>query len=278
MNRFDYAPRYDERQLAEDSFLAERRLKDRENWTDATGDYSLPFSVDQQVDLTDRSDITELRGSEKTLFNAMKKIIQRRKSENISGPAVFLDFGGMWGTTWMRLAHQFEDEIARGEVCFVVTNLHLDPNKQDINQETLPDETKAVVQKFGHLVHFVQANAEELANFPPLKLPNGKEILVQNHITLIHELNTIKHSKIPDVVLPTLGKYLEPGGVFLFGSHRTDDAPLLADEMTQAVNAAFQFGEENLSNMGLIKLGIPKNRSNYLAFSSRADSAQLFRP
>lgn len=134
------APRYNERWTADAQHISDLRSDpEGEDWSIGSGFYFHQFYPDR-ASVLPKKDNNELLGTEAVLYEAMKKILDKRKKAGKSGPAIFLDFGGMWGKSWLRIASKFSKEIARGEACFVVSNISLDPSQALPSSELFDQE------------------------------------------------------------------------------------------------------------------------------------------
>ncbi|HWA52344.1 MAG TPA: hypothetical protein VG895_04810 [Patescibacteria group bacterium] len=272
--KYETAPKFLERRQADRIHIAEIRKDERpEDWSIGVGDYFSPFSDKQKLVFPPRKDTSELLGTEITLYEAMKKIIDRRTHDKVADPAIFLDFGGMWGTTWGRLANKFKNEVEDGKVCFVVSNIQLNPKLSLPDSESFNEGTIDAVNKYRHLVNFIQCDANELSGIK-IMLPNGNVISLNNHLALIHEKMALTHGSIPDTDLPTLAENLEEGGILMFASDtmhtNIPERNLLQDE----INKAFVVGKKNLQKLGYKDQNI-RNECGYKIYSKK-ESRLLF--
>jgi len=153
---------------------------------------------------------TERPGNfEDFIYNRLREI------KNIkSGPVVFVDFGGVQSLTTLRTALKFKDEIKRGEIVFVVTNLAADKDEviSYIKRAKYGAEEKWILEAMDY-VHYVQADAVELAELK-ITLPNNEEININGNIDFLHESSSITpHGLANDRDFDILGTALSDYGL-----------------------------------------------------------------
>lgn len=269
----ELASRFNERRDLDKRHVQETRNKKEEGWGAGTGDYFLPFSKEQPMVFPPRKDQSELIGTEIVLHKAMEKIVSERKSLGKSGPAVFLDLGGMWGESWLRLADKFRDQIASGEVVFVVSNIYLDPSVQETDSKYHAKPTIETVALFKDLVTYVNGDVSELKN-TKIKLKSGQEISLDKNISLIHETMALLHTSIPEVDIPNLASMLDSDGVLMYSSDAMHSNVAERENYKEDINQGFKLAEVNLKNMGMKKLEVPNN--GYKIYSASTHSVKYF--
>lgn len=271
--KLELASKFRERQDLDKWHVQIVRDRKEEGWGVGTGDYFLPFSSEQRMVFPPRKDQSELMGTEIVLYGVMEKIINERKSLGLTGPAIFLDLGGMWGESWLRLADKFRDQISSGEVCFVVSNIYLNPSEQstDVNYHTQP--TIETVGLYKDLVTYVNGDATELKKIK-IKLKSGKEVELDKNVSLIHETMTLLHTSVPEVDIPSLASMLDSNGVLMYSSDSMHSNVAEREKYREEINKGFKLAEVNLKNMGMKKLDIPNN--SYKIYSGRSESVGYF--
>lgn len=184
--------------------------------------------------------VEDLVGVETILYDNIAARLREKKKTGRKDPVLAVDFGGMFGASWCRLAANFENEIKAGELSLIVTNLALDlPEWGSVqglyseNQRALPISKgdAEVIDRYRHLVTYISADAEEV-----MQRFGGK-------VDILHEDNAIMHSVIPEEDMQFLASALRNDGVLMMGSmepetHSYEDIP----QMPQLVKSAFTQG------------------------------------
>lgn len=111
-------------------------------------------------------------------------------------PIVALDIGGGMGTTMLRLAGHFRQEIADSQLAVVVTNLASSPTAY------LDGLVKAsyyrLYNELSKDVHFVSTTFSDLPE-QDVVLPNGQPLALKGNVALAHErLSLTSWSKVPE--------------------------------------------------------------------------------
>lgn len=173
-------------------------------------DYSLTDEERRDAEMFDKLDPPERPGNFENFINERLKQLLEIKKE----PIIFVDFGGVKGITTLRLAHNFKKEVESGRIVFIVTNLSAD--KQTIQKmfesESYYSKTPWLQEGF-QLTHYIQADAEELAN-SNIKINENTNISLKGNIDFIHEANAISaHGLANDKDFTILGQNLSDFGI-----------------------------------------------------------------
>src|SRR3989338_8028207 len=99
----------------------------KQRWTNL-GEYSKHtiFSTFEAGFVGERKDPYELLGVEIVLQKQIQAALFQKEQENDTSPVVVVDFGGMYSTSWLRLAESLRSLVESGRVVFVTTNIAYD--------------------------------------------------------------------------------------------------------------------------------------------------------
>src|SRR5262249_2382292 len=129
--------------------------------------------------------------------HALRMQIEMRLREKADKPVIAVDFGGMWGVSFLRLAHRFAKEIDSGELVLVVTNLshHMPEPIEALREhrgfkEALSESEQALVLEQHHRVAWLQADARELLG-AKVVLRDGRSIPLHGNVDLVHEFKAL---------------------------------------------------------------------------------------
>lgn len=214
--------------LAERTKKARKEKSDFRNseefWKIGFGDYGKAPSEG-----SDFSELLEKRkealaGIEKGLLERVLTILKIKEKAGEDSPAVMIDFGGMYGLSFLKIAAVLERRkqyISQGKIAVVVTSLEFTP---EYGLETagkgyndITDEEKDVVENYRHLVHYIKSDAAELRH-QKITLPNGEVIPLHQNIDVLHEDFALAHGKKNDVDLPLIARSMSPYGTIFLGS------------------------------------------------------------
>jgi hypothetical protein len=240
-----------------------------EVWTKAWGEYSTFYDDDRGWRETEskRSEVGELWGFEKVL---LANINSKLKTATQDHPVIVLDFGGMFGLSFMRVAKMLEVSVSEGKLRMLVTNL----NKPTENLERVefPRAIKEFIAQNKHLLEYISADAGELQK-KKISSKTGREIPLKGNIDFIHESFALEHGMQNDVDLPVLGSMLNEGGIF-FTQLRADGVhpvPGLSPTEEEARQEAHRIGFNSLTDMGLKKI-TTRRKSTYRIFRGEKSS------
>lgn len=259
--------------LIEDGMLKTKKEEQgTENWTHGEGSYSHPFfSLEKTTDIRspriERVSAEQLIGTEKLLFDV---ILSRVKENRTTDPIMAMDFGGMLGLSFVRIAKALEMKgryISEGRVVLVVTNLVLDMDKpyQDLRPYIEMDTSNRVfLNDNKHLVHYLRADAAALRE-QAINLPNGREVRLQGAVHVLHEHDALTHGIINDLDLPQLASVMAPRSVFFLDAKDLHPFPELGDKLNAARQKAHEVGVRDLRLNGMHALPLPES-ANYNVF------------
>lgn len=209
-------------------------------WGFANGDYSKPvFSsdygtptftgVDNHLYRKENEKDTPI-GIEKSISMAVAELL----TKSVKRPIVVMDFGGGIGTTWCRLAKEFEAEVKKGNLIFVVTNQEkgFDVKLALENNYTHTSEAgdKAVVEYAlkNNLIKYIEAeptgnDTPDVKSLRQFKLQHqGKFIPLIGNVDLINSRMSLIHSLIPEIHYPRVFELMSDQGTFIDQSFSAD--------------------------------------------------------
>lgn len=194
-----------------------------------------------------------LRGVERRIYDGVKERLKFKY------PVVIVDFGGMYGLSFMKIANVLEEEglISNGMVKVVITNLNFDPNLHSVD---IGVERRTFFEANKHLVHFVNADARELYKMKVDTL--GGTLGLRGKLDYIHEDFALSHGNLNDVDWYLLGKMLSQGGELISGS--ADPKYMHANLAGNGIDyrlrqRAHRLGLRNLARLGLRVVGMSKS-------------------
>lgn len=206
----------------------------------------------------------KLSGVELSLDHQIDFLMAHRAADKNYRPVVAVDFGGMLGYSFVKLAKKHEKEIAQSKLALAVSNLAYDVDKELKNYDI--DAYKNDFRIFPYcfvkanraLIHFILSDAAELRS-RSLSLPDGTNLLLKGNIDILHEKHALEHGIKDDVDFPLLGKTLSENGVILLGSGwdpygdpiRGFGAPRDPNDPFQGSGNPFRLGLDNLRKLGL---------------------------
>lgn len=236
----------------------EERARSREKgefWDKSLGDYSaFPFAWSEPI--AERKTRYEIIGVERWLKSHALRVLEAKRRNGDSSPVIVVDFGGMFGMSFARLALDMQDMVRRGDVVFVVTNLGFSPWKGleliGAGYDKIAAEEVELVQRVlqENLVHYVQADASELRQ-KSVKLPDGTKLPLQGHIDILHEKTALAHGSKNDVDLPLLARSLSDYGTLWFGSTELHARFDISEDSETVRGRAHELGKANLQREGL---------------------------
>ena len=225
----------------------------------------LPMQPDQEAGILNG---VELRGVEPSLRRFLLKVLEYKKRDGIDAPVIALDFGGMYGISWIKLAKAMEAFVKQDQVVFVVTNLTVNPGSVPEEQARAARIGRAGDSQYNdffirnrHLVHFVELDSEGLRG-KQILLPKKGRLQLFGNIDLIHEQATLGNSHIPDFDLAELGTSLSPYGIMLLDSNEGNTKVRESE--------AIKIGLENLQKRGLMKIILGNDKSYQLFATPKA--------
>lgn len=266
------APKFNERARQAAEYKASVR-EQGEMWKVGYGDYELDVLA---APPERRRDPFQLLGMERRLARQLEGMLERGRQgpDGAPRPVVAVDFGGMYGLTFLRLAAHFADRIDRGELVLAVSNLgfRLDDALGSVGKglNELSKSEAEVIEAQRHRVHYLHADAEELLD-AQVTLPNGEPLTLGGNVDVLHEDMAICHGHRNDVDLAFLGDALSDKGVCFLGSTSTHFGR--GDEALR--KEAHQRGMENLAARAP---RVPVGRQKYAVFARdprEADVAPL---
>lgn len=154
----------------------------------------------------------------------VKELLDLKKQD----PVIVLDIGGSLGNSWIKIASEFEHEIAEGKVAFVVSNLKQTPeeiaalHRLDIQTRFkrmqngisdglgegyyVQDDTK-LMQIQNELparrrkVHYISGSLADLPN-TFIRLTDGRSVCLENNVDLLHESYSVTAwGMVPEITL-----------------------------------------------------------------------------
>lgn len=212
----------------------------------------------QSRTIPENYDGTQLIGTELTISH----MIENRLAQ-ATQPFIVLDWDGMAGMSWFRLAARYEREVKKQQIVFVVSNTGYDQNhinqlmERDARQpiETLSEhisrQEMEYIRHYRDLVIHVQATPAQLFT---MSLPLGKRALpLLGNVGIIHEAHgMMEHSRIPSLQLPVVLSLLDRYGIFLsstvstIGSFRQDHYLSANAELRRTLRIMEQQGMERV--------------------------------
>lgn len=307
--QWEMAPRLAERVRLAREVKNEMRKKGEADWDIRTGLYEDPvFEVMGEYQSPDG-----LTQPERLLKDQALRTLHKKREAGDLSPVVMLDFGGMWGLSFISIAQQLEKEgqyISRGDIVLVVSNLAFTPGQgidQAISQKPswwgswlhpifalfkeMPAEhiqrdlfyldkyldsiREALERRF---VHYVVSDAAELKR-QTITLPDGREISLNGAIDIIHERTTLGHGIQTDADMVSLERVLSRWGVLISGSlnlfiYTDRDTP----EMHRDREHAFGAGKRNLMRSGMQYHIMPHPEAPTYEIFSKPDAPPIEKP
>lgn len=234
---FPLGPKYLERRDIDRSFKNGIASKESEGlYQMLEGEYILPFNDTQSYLFSEELFNKELIGTEVVLDRIIDGFTKSKLDSN--DPLVFVDFGGMLGSTWCRLAYKYRKYIESGEMKFIVTNLNFSREKieEAVNMENKRDPVaQEIIDAFNlgkGLVEYQNADSKTL-----WEKYKGK-------INILHEKHTLMHSLQPDMDLLLLSQCIHTNGLMLYDSsysHPSDRN----ENLRKDVDLSFDYGFGN---------------------------------
>lgn len=251
-----------------------RAQTDPELWQQCRGDYGR-FSLFYDDDLMiERKEVQELVGFEQTLERLIFDMRSTKDELGDPSPVIFLDFGGMFSLSSLRIAHseRIRALIESSRVAIVVSNIHmisphdslehrLHKNTYSWRGETFSDKEAEFMRNAFRYVHYINADAAELGK-KRIYLPDGTEVFLHNHLDIVHESESLRHSIKTDVDLPLIYRELDPDGIFFLGSNITD---IDIDQRSDIHDT----GKQNLIRMGAHQLEFEKPHRYEIYYKGR---------
>lgn len=193
------APHYDERRAAQLAYESHGT----EVYTYVSGDYA-PTDVFGRETIPLADGLGCLSGVEVFMANHLRGRLEDPARKR---PVVGLDVGAGFGTTAMRLAVHFKDEIEGEELIVAVTNLAASPDgyagrhgiRADILRlrEATEDNVRHISAPFSGLVRQV------------VSLPGGTTLPLKGNVDLLHERYSLTAwSQTPETDIPQVGELL----------------------------------------------------------------------
>lgn len=167
--------------------------------------------------------------------NYLPRLIGRLlRNSKTDKPVVLLDMGGGAGQTWREVAVSFEEEVKRGKLAFVVSNLAW----------PLTEGEK--------LVNFIDSTFHTIVK-KTIILPNGEVLPLKRNVDVVHESQSlVRWSQIPELDIPSITRLLSDCGSYYISAPTTPckytPAENQEDNWRQRVTAmtqAFRWLQEN---------------------------------
>ncbi len=244
----EYAPRYDKRRATHIVSRDHGRLQGKECWPIRGIRYDGGLAKECPASVNENG--VTLEGIESVIYKQLMNVLAEKKGNCIDS-VIALDFGGMYGIPFIRLAKSTEDLVRRGKIAYVVSNLIFNPaimsdeEVRSFSGLNHSDYNNFFLKNRG-LVHFITSDADELKSIK-INLPNKGIIPLYKNIDIIHEDNALGKSQLLDSDLPALGESLSPQGVFFLGDR---DANLTINPR------AFKLGVRNLLQGDIRKVNL----------------------
>lgn len=146
------------------------------------------------------------------IVNRIKQLLSSNKGK----PLVFIDFGGQMGYSTIKLSNFFESEIKDGRLILIVTNLvdNYETVKSYYQRESDAEE-RQLFEKNSSLVHFLQADAQDLQAME-IEDYTGNKIPIKGNTSIVHELGSIsRFGRLNDVDYPLLANILSRDGLIM---------------------------------------------------------------
>jgi len=86
----------------------------------------------------------ELIGVELTYADCINQLLEKKEEDD--NPLIILDIGSMYGISWYRLAHHFQEEIKDGKLTFLATSLGANIDELLENSEKRQEEKRHLKQ------------------------------------------------------------------------------------------------------------------------------------
>lgn len=229
-----------------------RKTGKLEYWPINTGRYKNGLTIATPEPVTVNG--VELEGMEIVMHRQLMNVLEAKAKDQADTPAVALDFGGMFGISFLKLALAAQDLIRDGKVAFAVSNLDFDPSTLTEDEVKKPKKALGSTRydKFffqnKHLVHFIISDAEELKD-KVLHLSNGRRLSLSGNIDLIHEHSAIGKSDFLETDLPMLGLTMSPYGILLLGG----------EALSVPKYGAYKSGISNLMQTGVRQMELGKD-------------------
>lgn len=222
----DLGKRVEDERAAKDTF--KETTPGKEMWTQERGLYFKFLETDPQPEkLRTPEGLTNV---EQWLMHHILRTLEAKREAGNNSPVLVLDFGGMFGLSFARIAKKLEDEhqlISSGQVVMVVTNLKFDleeglasvRSKQRDLAFLFSEEDHKLLQEVHSrsLVHYLQTDAQKLRRLS-VPLPDGKQLLLHGNIDIVHESYVLAHGHINDVTLPLIAESMSDFGTLFLGS------------------------------------------------------------
>ncbi|MDO8660401.1 MAG: hypothetical protein Q7K43_00790 [Candidatus Woesearchaeota archaeon] len=266
----ELAPKFVERKSKHlnerDSARASGRL---EGWPVRGISYGGGITRDEPKPLTINGVVLE--GMESVIYWQVMSLLAEKERNPVEMPVIALDFGGMYGLPFIKLAKATEESVRQSKLVYVISNLLFNPSKlsdcESLKGLNYPEYDDFFLQNKNQ-VHYLVLDAEELRT-AKVNLQNGRCVPLFGNIDLIHENNALGKSQLLDLDLLLLGNSLSPYGVFFLG----DNDP------NNTVNPiAFKIGKRKLLRSGVDQIDFgatarydvyarPKAPTSFLRFS-----------
>lgn len=171
-------------------------------------------------------------------------------------PLILLDIGGGMGTTWTRMAYDFQTEVELGLVAFVVSNLGRNPLEIADDRELELDDDH-ILKKGRPLVHHLISPFYNLKN-KLITLPNGRKVLLKGNTQIVHEnLALTSWSKTADTDAANIAELLTPKGVYAVPKANIEQPGDDIDKRTQRLrDMAIERGHQTLEEQGLRRVTV----------------------
>ncbi len=189
-------------------------LEGEYRWGNSLGDYSSDRTVYGQSREPLMINGILLEKHELFTYDQLSNLLIEKRGDQ---PVMALDIGGGAGKSWSKLALAYEDDVKKGNIAFVVSNLAA--NQEDQLANHYKGYTRDVVErkegelltaKDKNLVHFLTGNLNHIRN-QSITLPNGRVIPLRNNVNLAHEeLSITVWSHTPDLDILKIGRLLSP--------------------------------------------------------------------
>lgn len=252
-----------------------------EDWTYNSGNYRTPFGGDEHLSTSE--DNGELVGMERTVRDQIVETHIDKKRKN-KGPVVAVDFGGMFGMSFNRIAHDLGKLIDKKEVVLVVTNLTdrvagLVAKKKIPRQGyrvgsmkgLVPEEAELIEQNWGlGRVRYLTTDGRKLRK---VRIDSGNgEMALGEKVDVLVENHVLMHGVVNDLDLDAVGASMSEEGIIFLGTELIqghDYAFPGGDKLDEKRQEAHQIGQQNLIRRGFRKIECDANFQVFAAREAR---------
>ncbi len=215
--------------LAASGVIVDRERKARfwDRWKIDEGYYGSHF-IPGSPDASSRYD-EPLYGDEEIIDMYIDDALNSDRHKD-GTPVVFIDFGAGLGLSAIRIAASRRSLIESGQLKVIATNLVFEPETEEDSRgytgiaRILAKEDKYAcskeeidfIQQNQSLVTFLQSTATELTG-ASVTQEGGNDLPLLGNVDVVHEQMALRHSHIPDIDIPALGRLLGSEGTLILG-------------------------------------------------------------